>query len=100
LDTQDLYWFRTEQARYLTQCGSADEAINRAQDALELIGDSDTAERGAAYWALGRSGAQRRHGARSAQGEGDTGFLGPGAAELNRGSRSSTVAAAPSTGCK
>jgi hypothetical protein len=38
------------------------------------------------------SRAERRHGARSAQGDGDTGFLGPVAAELNGGSRSSKSA--------
>src|SRR5512132_217212 len=41
-----------------------------------------------------------RHGARSAQGDGDSGFLEPVAAELNGDSRSSTVATAPSTGCE
>jgi transcriptional regulator with XRE-family HTH domain len=54
-DAEDLYWLRTEQARHLAQRGSADEAIMRAGQALELIGDSDPAERGAAYWALGEA---------------------------------------------
>jgi tetratricopeptide (TPR) repeat protein len=54
-DAEDLYWLRTEQARHLAQRGSTDEAIMRAREALELIGDSDPAERGAAYWALGEA---------------------------------------------
>jgi tetratricopeptide (TPR) repeat protein len=54
-DAEDLYWLRTEQARHAAQQGSAEEAISRAREALELIGDSDPAERGAAYWALGEA---------------------------------------------
>jgi tetratricopeptide (TPR) repeat protein len=52
-DAEDVYWLRTEQARCAAQLGNADDAIVRAREALELIGDSDPAERGAASWALG-----------------------------------------------
>jgi tetratricopeptide (TPR) repeat protein len=52
-DGEDVYWLRTEQARCAAQLGDADEAIRRATEALELIGEGDAAERGAAYRALG-----------------------------------------------
>jgi tetratricopeptide (TPR) repeat protein len=52
-DGEDAYWLRTEQARCAAELGDADEAIRRATEALELIGDADPAERGAAYRALG-----------------------------------------------
>jgi tetratricopeptide (TPR) repeat protein len=51
-DVEDLRWLRTEQARAKAQLGPPDEAIRLAEKALELIGDSDPAERGAALWAL------------------------------------------------
>ena len=54
-DAEDLYWLRTEQARRAAELGDTDEAIARAREALELMGDEDVAERGAAYWALGRA---------------------------------------------
>jgi transcriptional regulator with XRE-family HTH domain len=52
-DGEDAYWLRTEQARCAAELGDAEEAIRRATEALELIGDADPAERGAAYRALG-----------------------------------------------
>jgi len=54
-DVEDLYWLRTEQARYAAELGDADEAVARAREALELIPAADGAERGAAHWALGRA---------------------------------------------
>jgi tetratricopeptide (TPR) repeat protein len=53
-DAEDLYWLRTEQARRAAELGESDEAIARATEALELMAEEDRAERGAAYWALGR----------------------------------------------
>jgi tetratricopeptide (TPR) repeat protein len=53
LDAEDLYWLRTEQARHAAESGRAEEAISKAREALRLMGDSDPAEQGAAYWALG-----------------------------------------------
>lgn len=52
-DAEDLYWLRAEQARQAASAGDADRATRLAREALELIGDSDPAERGTAYWALG-----------------------------------------------
>jgi transcriptional regulator with XRE-family HTH domain len=54
-DTEDLYWLRTEQARAAAQLGWLDEAICQAQEALQLIGDTDPAEQGAASFALGEA---------------------------------------------
>ncbi|HZO96917.1 MAG TPA: helix-turn-helix domain-containing protein [Gaiellaceae bacterium] len=54
-DAEDLYWLRTEQARAAAQLGRAEKAIRCAREALELIGDTDPAERGAASWALGEA---------------------------------------------
>jgi tetratricopeptide (TPR) repeat protein len=59
LDAEDLCWLRTEQARHAAQSGRADEAIAKAHEALQLIGDSDPAEQGAAYWALGEGFFQK-----------------------------------------
>ena len=58
-DAEDLYWLRAEQARRAAAAREADEAIARANEALALIGDTDPAERGTAYWALGEGLAAR-----------------------------------------
>jgi tetratricopeptide (TPR) repeat protein len=54
-DAEDLYWLRTEQARRAAELGDVDDAIGKASQALELMGEEDWAERGAANWALGRA---------------------------------------------
>jgi tetratricopeptide (TPR) repeat protein len=53
-DRDDLYWLRTEQARRAAELGDGDEAVARANEALDLIGDADPAEQGSALWALGQ----------------------------------------------
>lgn len=57
----DLYWLRAEQARLAAKIGRADEAMQRAEEALELIGDSDPAERGTAQWALAEAFFAKGH---------------------------------------
>jgi tetratricopeptide (TPR) repeat protein len=57
-DAEDHYWLRTEQARAAAQLGN-DEAIGLAEEALQLIGDTDPAEQGAAYYALGEALAKK-----------------------------------------
>jgi tetratricopeptide (TPR) repeat protein len=54
-DAEDLYWLRTEQARHAAELGDADEAFERAREALELMATEDRAERGTAQWALARA---------------------------------------------
>jgi tetratricopeptide (TPR) repeat protein len=58
-DTHDLASLRTEQARAAALQGRADEAVARAQEALELLHDEDPAERGAALGALAAAEALR-----------------------------------------
>ena len=53
-DRDDLYWLRTEQARRAAELGDGTEAVTRASEALDLIGDADPAEQGSALWALGQ----------------------------------------------
>jgi transcriptional regulator with XRE-family HTH domain len=48
----DVALLRTEQARVAAQTGDAQRAIERANEALVLLGDDDPAERGAALAAL------------------------------------------------
>jgi tetratricopeptide (TPR) repeat protein len=43
---------RSEQARAAASLGRGDDAIARAREALELLGEDDPAERGNAMWAL------------------------------------------------
>lgn len=57
-DAEDLRWLRTEQARAKAQLGPPDEAIRLAEEALELIGEADPAERAAALWALAEARAK------------------------------------------
>ena len=52
-DAEDLYWLRVEQARRAARMGAGEEAVIYAREALQLIGDTDPAEQGSAYWALG-----------------------------------------------
>jgi tetratricopeptide (TPR) repeat protein len=48
----DLAYLRTEQAKRAVKLGTADEAVARAQEALDVLGDSDPHERGSAWFAL------------------------------------------------
>jgi tetratricopeptide (TPR) repeat protein len=52
-DAEDEYWLRVEQARLAARSGRAEDAVALAREALVLIGETDAAERGTAYWALG-----------------------------------------------
>ena len=51
-DPLDLAYLRTEQAKYEVRLGNADEGIARARQALDVLGESDPAEQGGAWWAL------------------------------------------------
>src|SRR5437763_3977681 len=48
----DLAQLRIEQAKRAALVGDGGEAVSRAQEALELLGDSHNLERGSAAWAL------------------------------------------------
>jgi tetratricopeptide (TPR) repeat protein len=48
----DLARLRTEQAKRAALLGDGDEAVARARDALELLGDSYELDQGSAAWAL------------------------------------------------
>jgi transcriptional regulator with XRE-family HTH domain len=48
----DLAYLRTEQANRAVRLGLAEEAVTRARDALDVLGDSDPHERGSAWFAL------------------------------------------------
>lgn len=50
---QDLYGLRTEQAKRAVQLGRGAEAVRFAREALDVLGDTDPAEPGAAWLALG-----------------------------------------------
>jgi transcriptional regulator with XRE-family HTH domain len=52
IEKADLGWLRTEQAKRAARLERADEAIVRAGEALEALGESDPAERGDAWWAM------------------------------------------------
>jgi tetratricopeptide (TPR) repeat protein len=54
-DASDLAALRNEQAKYAARTGEFDEAVARAREALELLGDTSPAEQGAAWWALGEA---------------------------------------------
>jgi len=54
-DKNDLCWLRIEQARQAIASGAADPAIAFARKAVDLLGDSDAAARGAAHDTLGRA---------------------------------------------
>jgi tetratricopeptide (TPR) repeat protein len=58
-DQGDLASLRCEQARAAAQLGHADEAVSRAREVLELLGDDDPAEQGNAWWALAEGLALR-----------------------------------------
>ncbi|MDQ2983929.1 MAG: tetratricopeptide repeat protein [Actinomycetota bacterium] len=51
-DALDLAYLRTEQAKRAVRLGEPDEAVAQAQEALDVLGESDPAERGNAYLAL------------------------------------------------
>lgn len=51
-ESDDLASLRSEQARAAASLGRGDDAIVRAREALELLGEDDPAERGNATWAL------------------------------------------------
>jgi tetratricopeptide (TPR) repeat protein len=48
----DLAQLRIEQAKRAALINDADEAVGRAREALDLLGDSHDLERGSAAWAL------------------------------------------------
>jgi transcriptional regulator with XRE-family HTH domain len=48
----DLAYLRTEQAKRAVNLGAAEEAVSRAQEALDVLGESDPHERGSAWFAL------------------------------------------------
>jgi transcriptional regulator with XRE-family HTH domain len=50
----DLAYLRTEQSKAAILLGDGDEAVRRAREALELLGDLDPGEQGAAWLALGQ----------------------------------------------
>ena len=52
-DVGDLASLRSEQARLEAQQGNGGLAVERAREALELLGDTDPAEQGVALWGLG-----------------------------------------------
>lgn len=54
-DRLDLAYLRTEQAKCAVKLGEATEAIARASDALEVLGDSDPHEQGSAWFALAQA---------------------------------------------
>lgn len=51
-DATDLAMLRVEQAKLSAHLGDADDAVARAREALDLLGDHFESERGSAYWAL------------------------------------------------
>ena len=51
-DPLDLAYLRTEQAKQAVQLGDGDDAVRRAQEALDVLGDSDPHEQGSAWCAL------------------------------------------------
>jgi tetratricopeptide (TPR) repeat protein len=51
-DRLDRAYLRTEQAKCAAQLKRADDAVAHAQDALEVLGDSDPHEQGGALFAL------------------------------------------------
>jgi transcriptional regulator with XRE-family HTH domain len=51
-EAEDLYWLRAEQARQAARSGEPEHALALAQEALELIGDSDPSERATALLAV------------------------------------------------
>jgi transcriptional regulator with XRE-family HTH domain len=50
----DIAYLRTEQAKAALLVGDGDEAVRRARESLELLGDLDPGEQGAAWLALAR----------------------------------------------
>jgi transcriptional regulator with XRE-family HTH domain len=48
----DLAYLRTEQAKRAVKLDSSDEAVARAREALDALGESDPHERGSAWFAL------------------------------------------------
>jgi tetratricopeptide (TPR) repeat protein len=52
-DPIDLAYLRTEQAKHAVALEDPDRAVQRAREALEILGDADPAERGDAWRALG-----------------------------------------------
>jgi transcriptional regulator with XRE-family HTH domain len=51
-ESVDLARLRTEQAKRAALLGDGDEAVGRAREALELLGDSYELDQGSAAWAL------------------------------------------------
>jgi tetratricopeptide (TPR) repeat protein len=58
-DPVDVASLRTEQAKAAAARGEGDEAVARAREALDVIGDDDPAERGGALFALAQGLALR-----------------------------------------
>ena len=58
-ERDDLVSLRCEQARAAAQLGDADEAVSRGEEVLELLGDTNPAEQGNAWWAIAEGQALR-----------------------------------------
>jgi transcriptional regulator with XRE-family HTH domain len=54
-DAHDLAALRNEQARHAARMGRFDEAVDRAREALDLLGDTNPAQQGDAWAALGEA---------------------------------------------
>lgn len=51
-DPTDLAMLRVEQAKCAAQLGQGDEAVSRAREAIDVLGDHHELQRGSAWWAL------------------------------------------------
>lgn len=58
-EAEDRYWLKVEQARQAAAAGEPDHALTLAAEALELIGDTDPAERGSAFAIIAAAHAAR-----------------------------------------
>jgi transcriptional regulator with XRE-family HTH domain len=59
-DPIDLSMLRVEQAKVAAQLGNADEAVARAREALDVLGEHHEVQQGSAWWALAEGLALKR----------------------------------------
>jgi transcriptional regulator with XRE-family HTH domain len=52
-DAEDRYWLLAEKARFAARSDDSERAVALARNAIDVIGETDAAERGTAYGALG-----------------------------------------------
>jgi transcriptional regulator with XRE-family HTH domain len=52
-DPTDLAMLRVEQAKVAARLGNGDDAVQRAREALEIVGETYELQQGSAWWALG-----------------------------------------------